>query len=415
MVNQLQEFQPSINQRIFIFFALLHSLRFFNFAPYVKLGGVLALIDFILFLYYFFILFKQIARGTNNKAWKVCAFLYIPFILGIFVAYFWYGENMYYSLRNSLFLFLNFGLFFYLVEKNISISFLIKVCVIFAFLFCLANLITYFQYPDNIFGYVDSDEMADKIANSYDQRGFYRFNIQGGDYLTLCLFYLLSSNQRIKGKYFLILLLVSLTFLRGTRGPIIFTLLIAAITYLFSKPIRPKETIFFSILILVAAITILYIPVTRRVVDSLLLISENEYYDYGDENIRLIALRYFTLDFNEGNWGKILIGNGIPGQGPYFDKMTELNSVLHIYSTDIEYMMWFVYFGLLGIFLLLYWGRTMIKLRVDKSNYYLKFFIIYLFMVMLLGSHFIREAPMIALVCYLIYKNNLLCLNSSEE
>ena len=114
-----------------------------------------------------------------------------------------------------------------------------------------------------------------------------------------------------------------------------------------------------------------------------------------------MALEYYTLEFNENQLMPIVVGNGPTIVGPHRDKVEKAMSN-GLYDSDIEYLRLFIYFGLIGIVIIVLWGISFIRMSVPPDYLYLKFFILYLFGVMCLGSHFCLEAPMIALVCYLI-------------
>ena len=398
-----------ISTKLFIYFYMLHNLRFFQFEPYVKLGSILTFID-IAFAIYFLIIFMR--HGINMKktpAWKSITIFYVIFLFSIFNAYFQSGQALYYGLRGIAYTYMNIGFFYYLSYKRVPMKFLIKLCWFMLISYITALLISYIQYPNNIFGYrasLDSAEMLESLEKGFESRGVYRFSFLGGDYIALMLFFVIMQRKRFKHSTILILALLVMTLLRGTRGPITATLVLSILAYIISNKSKLKNIIYVSLICLSVYILAINIPFTSKIINSITETTENEIDAYGNENVRLLSFAYFTIEFNEGRTLPMIIGNGVPTKGRYFDKVAAANNI-GLYENDIEYIQWYLFFGFVGLVALLYWGITFLRLKIPKEYTFIKIFIAYIFITMTLGSHFFRGLPTIAMLCYILYYLNI--------
>ena len=220
------------------------------------------------------------------------------------------------------------------------------------------------------------------------------------------LFFVIMQRKRFKHSTILILALLVMTLLRGTRGPIVATLTLSILAYIISNKSKLKNIIYVSLISLSVYILAINIPFTSKIINSITETTENEIDAYGNENVRLLSLTYFTTVFNEGKALPILIGNGVPTKGKYFDKVVAANEV-GLYENDVEYIQWYLFFGFVGIAALLYWGITFLRLKIPKEYTFIKLFIAYVFITMILGSHFFRGLPTIAMLCYILYYLNI--------
>lgn len=405
MNNIVTNNKISLKEKLFIYFSVLHNIRFFNYAPYVHLERYLILIDVLLNIYYFYICITNYTDLRRSKAILVFSSMYMVFVLSIFVSLFVNGQSLYYGLTGLSPQYLSIGLFYYLYARKIPVDCVKKMLWILAGSYILVTILSYIQYPNNIFGYNeiaenrgDTEQLMDR---SMQDRGVYRFLITGCDYITLGLFYLVTIKNKIKFKGALICICVLFTLMRGARSPIMLTILISILAFLVANKFSIVKIIALmigSVLLYVGAINI---PFTEKMIDSMSNYTKDEINETGKDNVRLLALEYYTLEYNENQVVPIVIGNGPTVVGPHFDKVKKAMA-FGLYDCDIEYLRLFIYFGLIGIIIILFWGVSFICMSVPPDYLYLKFFILYLLGVMCLGSHFSMESPMIALVCYMI-------------
>lgn len=396
----------SLKEKLFIYFCVLHNIRFFNFEPYVHLDRYLVLIDVLLNAYYFYIFitnFNEIM--SRSKGMLVFSCMYMVFVLSIFIGYFVNGQSLYYGITGLSPQYLSIGLFYYLYIKEIPEDFIRRMFWILAGGYILVTILSYIQYPNNIFGYNEiaenSGDTEQLMDRSMQDRGVYRFLITGCDYITLCLFYLVTIKNKIKFKGALICICVLFTLMRGARSPIMLTILISILAFLVANKFAIVKIIALMIGSVLLYVGAMNIPFTEKMIDSMSNHTKDEINETGKDNVRLLALEYYTLEYNENQVVPSVIGNGPVIVGPHFDKVKKAWA-FGLYDSDIEYLRLFIYFGLIGIIIILFWGVSFICMSVPPDYLYLKFFILYLFGVMCLGSHFSMEAPMISLVCYMI-------------
>lgn len=396
----------SLKEKLFIYFSVLHNLRFFNYEPYVHLGRYLVLIDVLLNAFYFYIFITNFSKiNKRSKGMSVFSCMYMLFVASIIVSYILNGQSLYYGLTGLSSTYLGVGLFFYLYIRGIPEEFIKQMFWVLAGGYILTTILSYIQYPHNVFGYnVIADNAGDleqKMEKSVQDRGVYRFLMTGCDYVTLGLFYLATIQKKIKYKGILIVICVLFTLMRGARSPIMQTLLFSILAYLVANKFSLFKVVALMFGAIVLYVSAMSIPFTQNMIDSMSNYTKDEINDKGTDNVRLLALEYYTLEYNENQVVPIVVGNGPAIVGPHRDKV-EKAMAYGLYDSDIEYLRLFIYFGLIGIVIIIFWGVTFIRMTVPPDYLYLKFFIIYLFGVMCLGSHFCLEAPMIALVCYLI-------------
>lgn len=412
----MQNYKVKTSTKLLIYFYMLHNLRFFQLEPYVKLGDILSYIDVCFCLYFLYVFFHHGIKMKMTSTWKSITLFYFIFLYSIFNAYFQSGQDLYYGLRGIIFTYMNIGFFYYLSYKRIPMKFLIRLCCFLLISYTLALLISYLQYPNQMFGYkanVDKD-VTEVLEKTFEARGVYRFGFMGGDYISLILFYIIMQRKKIKYSSFIIILLLVMTLLRGTRGPIVATLLLSIVAYIISNKFKIQSIISIvgiSVLIYISAINI---PFTSKIINALTATTESEINNTGKDNVRYLSFLYYTTEFNEGKTLPVLIGNGVPYKGEYYNKIAKANMV-GLYENDIEYLQWYIFFGIVGLFALLYWGITFIRLKVPQEYIFIKLFVAYIFIVMILGSHFFREIPMIAMLSYMLYYQNKIVVTNASR
>ena len=406
MNHNITKDKISLKEKLFIYFCVLHNIRFFNFAPYFYLGRYLVMIDVLLNVYFFYLFITKYNK-IKSKPRGVLVFtsMYMVFVLSLFVALLINGQSLYYGLTGLSSMYLGIGLFYYIYTKDIPESFIKQMFWVLAGGYIFATILSYIQYPHNIFGYNaiadNAGDLEQEMDRAMEDRGVYRFLMTGCDYVTLGLFYLVTIKKKIKYKGILIGVCVLFTLMRGARSPIMQTLLFGVLAYLVANKFSVSKIIALMFGAVVLYVSAMNIPFTQNMIDSMSNYTKDEITDKGTDNVRLLALEYYTLEFNENQLMPIVVGNGPTIVGPHRDKVEKAMSN-GLYDSDIEYLRLFIYFGLIGIVIIVLWGISFIRMSVPPDYLYLKFFILYLFGVMCLGSHFCLEAPMIALVCYLI-------------
>lgn len=393
----------TLKNNLFITFYLLHYFRFFNFKPYVQLGNLLIVVDVVFSLFFFYCFVKIWKKSIVEYSGLFFGGMYLMAILSIFNANVQSGQSLYFGLKGFAHSYLQLGFLFYLLYKKYEPTDLVKICLIFALAYSLALLIAYVQYPNNIFGFQTSlDE--DYIDRAYAARGVYRFNMPGGDFLVFALLYLLSSFKKIKVKTYLLYSLIVLIFLRGVRSCIIASTIAGLLTYIYSKKMSSKRICLSFVFPIIGYILLMSIPFTKNVVNSYMSLTEQQYEDNKtDDDIRLQNVYYFSTLFNDQeSILPILVGNGPIVDGPVAKKL-DMASRVGFWLSDVEYITWFIYFGILGLLIVVLWGISCLIAKIPKDYYYCKMMILYYFIVMFFGAIIMDNIPIVCILSYVIY------------
>ena len=403
------EKKTGLVDKIFIMLFFLHNLRFFNFEPYMKFWGSYSIVIDTILCFFFFIFFIRSYKIHSSPPLRAVFLMYLLFVFCLFNPTLQETQSLYYSLRGLSFTFLNFGFFYYLKYREIQTSFLFRLCWILLFLFIIVLIISYAMYPNQPFGYrpsLDADAAKYRLESDLEKRGTLRFNFLGGDLIALALFFVLSNFRKIKYGSLAVFALLILTLIRGTRGPIVSTVIVGIVSYIFTKKNKIKNLIVILIVISITFFLLNKIPFTQNIINSLQETTQTEFDVSGVENVRLLSLKYFALDFNQNNIIPIIFGNGYPMRGKYADIIFAANE-MGLHQDDIEYLLWYVYFGIIGIIIFFYWVYTFLSIKVNTKFLCFKYFILYIIICMLLGSHFFRQIPLMAVISYILYADNL--------
>lgn len=396
-----------LKNNLFITFYLLHYLRFFNLRPYVQLGSLLVVIDVAFCSYFFFCFIKTWKRCEQKSSILYFGGMYLMAIISIFIANFESGQSLYYGLRGFAHSYLQLGFIFYLVYKKYEPLDLLKICLLFAFAHSLSLLLAYVQYPNNILGFQASVD-EDYIERAFETRGVFRFNMPGGDFVVFALLYVLGAFRKIKGKSYILFGLIILILLRGVRSCIIASAITGLLTYLFSKKINFKRICLILIFPIVGYTLLMSIPFTKNIVNSYLSLTEEQYEaNKTDDDIRLQNIYYFSMVFNDQN--SVLpniVGNGPIVDGPVAKKL-DMASQVGFWLSDVEYITWFIYFGIIGLLIVILWGISCMIAKIPRDYYYFKMMLLYYFIVMTFGAIIMDNIPIVCILTYVIYIKSL--------
>lgn len=396
-----------LKNNLFITFYLLHYLRFFNLKPYVQLGNLLVVIDVAFCFYFFFCFIKTWERYVQKSSLLYFGGIYIMAILSIFIANFESGQSLYYGLRGFAHSYLQLGFIFYLIYKIYEPLDLLKICLLFAFAHSLSLLLAYVQYPNNILGFQASLDDG-YIERAFEARGVFRFNMPGGDFVVFALLYVLGEFRNIKGRSYILFGLIILIFLRGVRSCIIASAITGLLTYLFSKKINFKRICLILIFPIVGYILLMSIPFTKNIVNSYLSLTEEQYEaNKTDDDIRLQNIYYFSMVFNDQNAVlPNIVGNGPIVDGPVAKKL-DIASQVGFWLSDVEYITWFIYFGIIGLLIVILWGMSCMIAKIPRDYYYIKMMLLYYFIVMMFGAIIMDNIPIVCILTYVIYIKSL--------
>ena len=394
-------------EQIIVFLYLLHIFRFFNFGPYVALGNILSVVDIIFAILFFVNFIKYIAKPSQESKMfdKSMVLLYILFLGSVFVGLKG-GQNILRVVKWYSSTCLQFGFFFYLVQHNVSTNFLLKTLKNLFICFVFITGLSYLQYPNCWFGVTEFYDI-DRIGSFIEDRGILRFYLPGKIIAPFLVLYR-SSSLNFRGKNLLVLLfLFFIILINGSRFPLVACLFTVILMVVFSGKFQIRKIIGLGIMFVLVFSFLLYLPFTSNIISSFVSLSETSGSDgISENNIRLISSAYFFTEYNGSNLFNILLGNGIDVHGDdAHSKMLLYASDNNYFLSDVGYAEMFIYFGAVGLLLLLLWFLSSLINRVERDVCYLKFFFLYLMIVMFCGDYWYSNLYIVSIASYIYVKH----------
>lgn len=363
-----------MNKFIF-YFILLCSVHFFGL--HYRLGEhTYDLIDFSYFGLAFLIVGKHFA-GTvsSNIPYNEFVFAKPMFIFGCALVtsslsgYYYHEQNPLLTLLAMRY-FLYFLVFFCLILLGVSKEYLIKVIIVFAFIYMIVFTLQLIIFPTAIvpLGHIDRFD-----------RGFLRLRLEGVGFITLTAFYALNYFLESKKKIYIALYLLCFTFIfiLGFRTLLVTFLLSSfLLAFLYEKSLKRKllATLYTFILALIL--------LQFQSIQEFLIAMINktaEQVEQGDEYIRILTFDFLFEKVNI-NWGSLFFGNGLPFYGTDYG-----NFVLGYGARDNGFisadlgLLGFVFnYGILGLLAFLNIYRIAIFKKLSKDSVYLNVFFFYL-------------------------------------
>lgn len=345
----------------------------------------------------------------SKQVWFLC----LLFVFALLWGWAYWGESIYYSLKNLFRAQGAFTLFFYFIFKRYKVSYnaVLKSILCITIIYSLCYVTGILTYPNQLFGATLSidDEVFEKTL---EDRGVLRLFMQGADFIILAIFFVLIK-YRNKKKYYLFLIpLFVMLILRGTRTPLIVASIMCLIYYLKSLKNRFLAASIFVVAIIsfnAANEALLNSdsdnPIVKYVQLTTNQIESNK--EKGDGDIRVQMATYMLTELNEGNPVCSLIGNGIPGMGPYNAKLTWLEDNNAFWVVDVGFIVIFVYFGVLGLILYTWLLVVIIRIKVNSKYQFAKFYLYYLYLILPTNCSLITLSSfMVAIALYLVYLGN---------
>ena len=363
-----------INKFIF-FFIILCSVHFFGL--HYRLGEhVYDLIDFSYFGLAFLLLGKYITGRTDSflpKNELVFAKPIIFFAGALVVSslsgFYYHEQNPLLTLLAMRY-FLYFLVFFCLIALSVSKEYLIKVIVVFAFIYMFVFTLQLILFPTAIVPLGHTDKF---------DRGFLRLRLEGVGFITLTAFYALNTFLITKRKVFIALYLLCFIFIfiLGFR-----TLLATFLFSSFLLAFFAEKHIFKRLLSIIYTLVIVIVIVQFDIVQNFIIAmvdKTNEQVGQGDDYIRLMT---FDFLFNKVNvdFGSLFFGNGMPFDGtPYGNLVLGYGARDNGFIAGDLGLIGLVFnYGILSILAFLNIYRIAIFKKLPREYLYLNIFFFYL-------------------------------------
>lgn len=366
------------------------------------LGQMFYLFLGILIIYYSRNKYKMQQKGSIYNS--VVA-LSIWFACSIFVALVNEGQTVYYSFKGLCsYAYVPILLFFFLYNRKVDNKTLVATLLSLFIVYLLVYGYSYMIFPNYRFGMVaDTDE---GLLRDFEMRGVFRAGIPYEDLITIFFFFVIS-NDALKKRTRIIFFfaLLYLTMIRGTRFLMAGTLLFGVLLYLK----RAKGNMFKSILVFLIVVLLLYMAIqifgVPSFVENYIEISEKDQ-ESGGDNIRILMSMYYLFDFNS-SFSEILLGHGLPINS-LFAQQKESMTLYGFFADDVGYIELYLYFGLIGIAILLYMLFSVVKTKVPRNYLFAKYYIYYIFVTMLCGRYLLNNMALVVTMLYLIEHNKII-------
>lgn len=356
-----------------------------------------------------FVMASYVMKKQETSIATLVKCILIMFICSIGVGLYFWHQDPYQGLRGILATYMPLLTFFLLSKKNISTQTVVNSFILICIFHGIAQVIDIATFPHHIFGNSGREDI-ERSLKEMENRGTYRFLIPGADSVVFLIFFIIVSFRNNIKAFLWLIPLIALLFIRGTRTPALATLLLAIVYWVWKmENIRTKAIAFAFILI-----SIIFIRNNLHSEDSIL----NKYIELtetqiesnteGNENVRLLMSIYYLTDFNGGNSGKDIFGNGVPGiKGAYHDKVQQLSDDLGFYTCDVGFVQIFSEFGYVGLIIYLILLIAVLCTRIDSRYDYAKLMVIYCFLILPTNAMLLRNPIILAFTLYIIHQTRL--------
>lgn len=366
---------------IFIISVLFITLYFdlFSFNRFHKDFKGLELLKFISFLILIGMLLKTFLERKFSRRKKinwskidksVMAFSVI-ILISIIIAYLVWNQTIYDSFKGYS-SFYTVALYFIFVVNKIPETVLINIMKTIFFITLLVFLIDIITITDPPFSWKIMERRGGLTIIFFGQG----FTVLGG------LYYLNKFFTQKKFFFLLIYFLVCFLLIYYTRLRVYSAGIICSGVYmliLFSKKIITKIFIIISVL-LFAGIVINSDLINEEIKDTSIEQSENI-----NDDVRFLAQGYYYTTFQK-SFLTYVFGNGIPsGKSELTVKTEKAKDNFNFYISDLGISGVFVYFGLLGALIWVYFFISVFNLQTHKSLLFVKAYFVFMFFSILTG------------------------------
>lgn len=308
-------------------FIILHFFHYLDYVDYnPTLGGQFANVIVLLLIFYL------LTRKTNYlplpSSRYILSFMLVP-ILSFIPCFIDRGQDVITSFRA----YLPSGiwvLYFFLYEKKFNVQNVINIILIIAFLRIGITYIEQITYPIYYFANRTDGELENGLIREVEIRsGFRRYLISDTFFSMFAIFYFYQKIIMNDKKRLINIVLFGIAcfglymdqsrqFLASTFGSI-------ALLSVFSSKSGVGGKVFFAFLIV-----FLYVGYSFLFTELTTQTSE----DINEDNIRVASYAFYFWDYWESPLG-VLFGNGIPGNSDYGNEIHKIETMLHLYRTDI--------------------------------------------------------------------------------
>lgn len=301
--------------------------------------------------------------------------------------------------------------FFFFVKYKYDNKKLSKSIFIAGFLYSVIYVYSLLTFPNSIFAYADDVETIDRIANSINERGVMRLSLPGADIMVAIFFAILTYFRRNKIWYFLLIPVLIMIILRGTRTPLFITIIVGFGYLLYNVKYR------WLAISLLFAIVFGGIRIYDRILEgdgsdpvSIYIRMTQAQLESNDkeEDIRLEMTKFFFTKYND-NPIEYIVGNGKPaGSSEYSKELINMSNIRSYYIVDVGFTYIFVYYGIIGLVLYTILFICILRTPIEEKYMFSKLYVIYGYLMLPTNVSILWIAPFIfSLNLYIVYRSSL--------
>lgn len=362
-----------VNKNItIIIIAALCSLAFFN-PSFIDIEIESKFCYYLLMVLLIFPFFISKKLNIERIIQFLYGMLFLCILLSIFMANTIHGQSLGISFM-TVFPYFSYFLFFGFVSRNINLEEIEKTVKILAIIQIVIFLISYFSYPDTLFGSAFEDlDRGIKIRVSTDI--FY----------VVCLLFLTVQrlvNDKSLTNFLYIFICLTIIIMSGSRQWIFYCLFLSFFIYL--NRISWKNKIGFLLIGVMFVLTLSKLTFFKNLIEF----SQNQLEENSQkQDVRVLDYVYY---FYEGQTGvsSHLLGNGVysTGHSDYGKKMDFLSEFSHLHPHDAGWAGFYFFFGAFSTFFLLVIILYFISSGTLDSAIYLKSFVAFIALTSFFGG-----------------------------
>jgi hypothetical protein len=380
-------------RKFIVVYIIIGSLQVYNLSI---LGNIIRLFHLsAIALMIAVILFDIIYFKTKKPALQFAMPIFLIFIevfVSMFTAFLSFNQHVgisLYAQRDIYFYLFYFTLHALKIEKKD----LMRILILFGFLYFILYLIQYLAYPAEIL------DIPMRI-----ERGTIRIYLEGAGYAMISYFMCLQifySTNKIKYLIFSIIFILPIV-LFGTRSGLATLLVGTLVQLILSKKVKSKALIVFLVILSVIPVIYFFQDIFSGVIKAQKV--ENA---QGSENIRILAAQFFLTKLPPNTMAYIT-GIGAPSERSSLGQLTTMLSEKYgFYLVDVGIIGNYITYGVLFVFSVLLIVIKLMFAKMERDMSFIKYFFFFEVFLMLPIAAGFAFSPPIATLCCLFYLTDI--------
>ena len=390
-------------------FLFLLSTSFFGYKGFVESGMYANFYKYFCILLLIYLSSSVTNIKGSMSISNMVRYIVIMFVVGIIWAVILRRQSIVSSV-NGMAEDLPLVFFFLFQLLNFENKKMFKAIIICSILYIIAFLVSLNTFPNHIFGYSNNLDAINRSLIDLEERGVLRLNVPGADIVVLLFFMVLTYFRKNKAMYFLLIPILIIIFLRGTRTPFFIATSIGVLYLIW------KLKFIYKLSVLIVSITLIsfFYSMYDRILEGTSTNPISQYVQLtqaqinsNKNDIRTLTTQYFFTQFND-NVLEYIVGNGKPsGNGTYNMEIRKLANSKRYYTVDVGFVYIFVYYGIIGLILYLLLFVIVLKTPVEDNYMFAKLYVIYGYLILPTNVSILWIAPFVfSMNLYIVYRSS---------